>query len=101
MTLHIAIPREVSPKALREPSPHRRAPNWGAFLARPIVLADGERVLERLWDAADVLHAEAGECPECLLSERSLVAAAQSGARDDICDATDQLELYLRHRDLI
>ena len=77
MTVHIGTLGEIPTTALKAPSPHRRAPNWGAFLARPIPLADGERVLERLWDAADVLHAEAGESPDA--AEKALIAAAQSG----------------------
>ncbi|BAF89033.1 hypothetical protein [Azorhizobium] len=99
MTVHIGTLGEIPTTALKAPSPHRRAPNWGAFLARPIPLADGERVLERLWDAADVLHAEAGESPDA--AEKALIAAAQSGERGDISDATDSLEIYLRRRALI
>ncbi|WP_029003780.1 hypothetical protein [Azorhizobium doebereinerae] len=98
MTLHVGTLKEVDTRPLRAP---RRSPNWGAFLARPLCLADGETVLERLWDAADVLHAKGLPCAAFHLSQSTLDTAAVTGARSDIRDATDHLEHYLRHRALM
>ncbi len=109
MTLHVGTLREIDlkpvdvasmPAKALDAQPLRqaihRAPNWGAYLARPIRLADGERVLERLWDAADVLHCKASGSAESHRSETALMVAAATGARADISAATDHLEIYLR-----
>ncbi|MGU3492897.1 hypothetical protein ACLBXM_02540 [Xanthobacteraceae bacterium A53D] len=101
MTLHVGTLKEVAKRPLAAAQTRRRAPNWGAFLTHPICLADGETVLERLWDAADVLHSsgQAGEAFD--LSKSTLATAASSGSADDIGMATTHLEAYLRHRSLI
>ncbi|WP_188583370.1 hypothetical protein [Azorhizobium oxalatiphilum] len=58
-------------------------------------------MLERLWDAADVLHAKGQPCDGYDISHTTLMAAAASGTADDIKSATVHLEAYLRGRALI
>lgn len=100
MTLHVRTPPDIDAPQMR-PASARQVPNWGAFLARPIRLADGETVLERLWDAADILHARAASSVEFQLSDSSLMQAAATGKKTDISDATTHLERYLRSHALI
>lgn len=100
MTLHVRTLPAIDASPLG-PASARLVPNWGAFLARPIRLADGETVLERLWDAADILHARAASSVEFHLSDSSLMQAAATGKKTDISDATTHLERYLRTHALI
>ncbi len=58
-------------------------------------------MLERLWDAADILHRRAASSVEFQLSDTSLMQAAATGKKTDISDATSHLERYLRSHALI
>lgn len=100
MTVHVGTLSDLDTPPARQAAA-RRVPNWGAFLARPIFLADGETVLERLWDAADVLHRKPASSVEFQLSDSSLMQAAASGKKTDITEATTHLERYLRSHALI
>jgi hypothetical protein len=81
--------------------PRRRMPYHGGYdrhLARLLVLEDGTR-LRTLKDAADALTNMPNTIRAWGALERAielLLVAAQSGTREDIVAATDQIEIVLR-----
>jgi hypothetical protein len=84
-----------------KPRRRRRMPYRGGYdrhLARLLVLEDGTR-LRTLKDAADVLANMRNTVRGWGALERAielLMVAAQSGTRDDLVAATDQIQIVLR-----
>lgn len=76
--------------------------NYCPALAHPIQVpaeAPGEtRVLETIGDASDYIEASASPAddPSVLDTVQTLLRAAQSGWPEDIAEATEQLEIYLK-----
>ena len=81
----------------------RRSANYDRRLARRITLADGTR-LKTLKDAADFFGNQFSTVTRwgpLEIAIEMLIAAGQSGKRDDIAAATDQVEIVLRERRLL
>ena len=77
--------------------------NYDRKLTRPIKLADGTR-LKTLKDAADVLadrFTTATKWDTLEFAIERLITAGESGNRDDIAKATEQVEIVLRERPLL
>lgn len=80
--------------------------NYCPALARPVevpaTVPGTTRVLETVGEASDYLEASASAAddPGVLDTVRTLLRAAQSGWPDDIAEATEQLERYLRAKQL-
>jgi len=81
----------------------RRSANYERHLSRPINLADGTR-LKTLKDAADFFAKQLSTVtawgPLEIAIER-LITAGESGKRDDVEAATEQVEIVLRGRRLM
>ena len=84
--------------------PPRPAPNFQRNLARTITLADG-RQLKSLHDARELVldvfgsvNARSGALGHAI---KLMLAAAESGGKQNIAAATDQIERVLRERRLM
>ena len=81
----------------------RRSPNYERRLARPINLADGTQ-LKTLKHAADFFakqFATVTRWGPLEIAIEMLIVAGESGKRDDIAAATEQVEIVLRGRRLM
>jgi hypothetical protein len=81
----------------------RRSPNYDRRLTRPIKLADGTR-LAMIKDAANFFAKEfmtVTRWAPLEIANQLLITAGQSGKRDDIAAATEQVEIVLRERGLL
>ena len=86
----------------RMTKPPRPAPNFRRNLARTITLADG-RQLKSLHDARELVlfgsvNARSGALGHAIIL---MLAAAESGGKQNIAAATDQIERVLRDRRLM
>ena len=81
----------------------RRSSNYDRRLTRPIKLADGTW-LKTIKDAADYFAKEFASVTAWGPLETAvemLITAGESGKRDDVEAATEQVEIVLRERRLI
>jgi hypothetical protein len=81
----------------------RRSPNYDRRLTRPIKLGDGTW-LKTIKDAADYFAKQFSTVTAwgpLEIAVEMLITAGESGKRDDIEAATEQVEIVLRGRRLI